>query len=410
MMVSDPAKKATVSVVRLDSYDEQEVVDRAMRESLAPFGGMGAIVSPGQRVLLKPNLVAPSKPELAVTTHPAIVRAAIRLVKEAGGICFIGDGPGVGGSVNAARGSGLCDVAEEEGAEVLEFSETAVFENGDNRLLKRLELAKQLKEMDVLITLPKLKTHCQMAFTGALKNQYGLIPGAAKGKFHFRFQNRDRMADLMIDINRAAKPALAIMDAVVGMEGPGPSGGTPRKIGAIIASTDLTAVDTVAFTLIGLKLEEVPVSVAAKRGGYGTADLADIDVVGAQISELAIPDYKLVKAPLNIMKILPLPQVILRWIRRQVAPAPWIDSTKCIKCRRCENGCPVSPPAIRPLLLEKDRLDDSLCIRCYCCHEFCPVKAIELRKSLLARCIDIDAVCAIGSKTLGWLASIFRTR
>ncbi|MBO4345661.1 MAG: DUF362 domain-containing protein [Victivallales bacterium] len=409
-MSGDAAKKAIVSLAKLDGYDDFSRVELAMREALAPFGGMSAIVSPGQRVLLKPNLVAPSKPELAVTTHPAIVRAAIRLVKEVGGICFVGDGPGVGGTVNAARGSGLCDVAAEEGAEVLEFAETAVFENDGNRLLKRLELARQLKDMDVLITLPKLKTHCQMAFTGALKNQYGLIPGAAKGKFHFRFQNRDRMADLMVDINRTAKPALAIMDAVVGMEGPGPSGGTPRQIGAIIAGTDLTAVDTVAFTLIGLRLEEVPVSMAAKRGGYGTADLEEIEVVGAQISDLAVPDFKLVKAPLNIMRILPLPKSMLRWIRRQVAPAPWIDSSKCIKCRRCENGCPVEPAAIRPLAAAESRLDDSLCIRCYCCHEFCPVKAIELRKSILARCINIDALCSLGSKTLGWLASVFRTR
>ena len=409
-MSGDSEKKAIVSLAKLDGYDDFSRVELAMREALEPFGGMSAIVSPGQRVLLKPNLVAPSKPELAVTTHPAIVRAAIRLVKEAGGICFVGDGPGVGGTVNAARGSGLCVVAAEEGAEVLEFAETAVFENDGNRLLKRLELARQLKDMDVLITLPKLKTHCQMAFTGALKNQYGLIPGAAKGKFHFRFQNRDRMADLMVDINRTAKPALAIMDAVVGMEGPGPSGGTPRKIGAIIAGTDLTAVDTVAFTLIGLRLEEVPVSMAAKRGGYGTADLEDIEVVGAQISDLAVPGFKLVKAPLNIMRILPLPKSMLRWIRRQVAPAPWIDSTKCIKCRRCENGCPVEPAAIRPLAAMESRLDDSLCIRCYCCHEFCPVKAIELRKSVLARCINIDALCSFGSRTLGWLASVFRTR
>ncbi|MBQ7650675.1 MAG: DUF362 domain-containing protein [Victivallales bacterium] len=410
MMESDSSRKATVSLVRLDAYEDQTQVDCAMREALAPFGGMGALVSPGQRVLLKPNLVAPLKPELAVTTHPAIVRAAVRLVREAGGICFVGDGPGVGGTVNAARGSGLCEVAAEEGAEILEFSETAVFENDENRLLKRLELARQLKDIDVLITLPKLKTHCQMAFTGALKNQYGLIPGAAKGKFHFRFQNRDRMADLMIDINRTARPALAIMDAVVGMEGPGPSGGTPRKIGAIIAGTDLTAVDTVAFTLIGLRLEDVPVSVAAKRGGYGTADLQDIDVVGVRLSDLAVPDFKLVKAPLNIMKILPLPQGMLRWIRRQVAPAPWIDSAKCIRCRGCENGCPVTPAAIHPLALEKDRLDESLCIRCYCCHEFCPVKAIELRRSLLSRIVNTDAVCSAGSKLLGWLASVFRTR
>jgi len=410
MMTGEAADRATVSVIRLDGYDAQDAVDRAMRDALAPLGGMGAIVKPGQRVLLKPNLVAPSKPEMAVTTHPAIVRAAIRLVKEAGGICFVGDGPGVGGTVNAARGSGLCEVAEDEGAEVVEFSETAVFENAENRLMKRLELTSQLKEMDVLITLPKLKTHCQMAFTGALKNQYGLIPGAAKGKFHFRFQDRNRLADLMVDINRTAKPALAIMDAVIGMEGPGPSGGTPRKIGAIIAGTDLTAVDTVAFSIIGLKLDDVPVSMAARRGGYGVADLASIDVVGTQIAELAIADYKLVKAPLNIMRILPLPQWMLRWIRRQVAPAPWIDSSKCIKCRRCENGCPVTPAAIRPLAPDGERLDESLCIRCYCCHEFCPVKAIELRRSLFARIVNPDALCSAGSKALGWLASVFRTR
>lgn len=409
-MEAEKDNKALVSVVRLDSYDEQPAVDAAVCKAVEALGGIGAIVKPGQKVLLKPNLVAPSRPDLAVTTHPAILRAVIRLVKSAGGICFVGDGPGVGGTLNAMKGSGLQAVIDEEGATALEFSETASFVNEDNRLLKKLDLVSHLKDMDVLITLPKLKTHCQMAFTGALKNQYGLIPGAAKGKFHFRFQNRDRIADLMIDINRTARPALAIMDAVVGMEGPGPSGGTPRHIGAVIAGTDLTAVDTVAFSIIGLRLEDVPVSLAARRGDYGTAELDRIEVLGTQISDLYIPDFKLVRAPLNIMRILPLPQGVLRWIRRQVAPRPWIDTTKCIKCRRCENGCPVSPAAIHPLAEDGKRLNEDLCIRCYCCHEFCPVKAIELKKSLLARCINIDALCSFSSRVLGRLASIFRTR
>ncbi len=406
--MKDEEKKALVSAVRLSDYTPQEEVGRALEQVLQPLGGMAAFVKPGQKVLLKPNLVAPSAPELAVTTHPALVRAVIRQVKSAGGICFLGDGPGVGGTLTAAKASGLLEVAETEGAQFVVFEETAVFENNDNRILKHIELTKHLKEMDVLITLPKLKTHCQMAYTGALKNQYGLIPGAAKGKFHFRFQNRDRLADFMIDINRTAAPALAIMDAVVGMEGPGPSGGTPRKIGLLLASSDLSALDTIAFSIIGLTLPQVPVSLAAQRGNFGTVELEKIELAGPPLDELRIKDFDLVRAPLNIMRILPLPRFMLRWIRRQVAPAPRINPKVCIKCRRCEHGCPVSPPAIQPIVEGGPRVNDGTCIRCYCCHEFCPVKAIELKKSLLARCINFDALSRAGSRLLGSIAAVFR--
>ena len=396
-----------VSIVRLEGYDDQAVVDAAVRRALEPFGGMGRYVQSGKKVLLKVNLVAPSRPELAVTTHPAIVRAVIRLVKECGGICYVGDGPGVGSTRVAAEGSGLLPMIEEEGAQLLVFEDTAEYENADNRIMKRIPLVRQLGEMDVLITLPKLKTHCQMAYTGALKNQYGLVPGAAKGQYHFRFQNRNVLADFMIDINRTAHPALAIMDGVIGMEGPGPSGGTPRKIGAIVAGEDLTAVDTVCLTMIGLTVPEVPVSQAAVRGKFGEADLANIEIVGESLESMKIADYDLVKSPLNIMKILPLPRFMLRWLRRQIAPAPRIDVKKCIRCRRCERGCPVKPAAIQPLA-ESRKVNDATCIRCYCCHEFCPVKAIDLKRSLLMRVLNLDKICNGASRLLGRIAALFR--
>ena len=396
-----------VSIVRLEGYDDQAVVDAAVRRALEPFGGMGRYVQSGKKVLLKVNLVAPSRPELAVTTHPAIVRAVIRLVKECGGICYVGDGPGVGSTRVAAEGSGLLPRIEEEGAQLLVFEDTAEYENADNRIMKRIPLVRQLGEMDVLITLPKLKTHCQMAYTGALKNQYGLVPGAAKGQYHFRFQNRNVLADFMIDINRTAHPALAIMDGVIGMEGPGPSGGTPRKIGAIVAGEDLTAVDTVCLTMIGLTVPEVPVSQAAVRGKFGEADLANIEIVGESLESMKIADYDLVKSPLNIMKILPLPRFMLRWLRRQIAPAPRIDVKKCIRCRRCERGCPVKPAAIQPLA-ESRKVNDATCIRCYCCHEFCPVKAIDLKRSLLMRVLNLDKICNGASRLLGRISALFR--
>ena len=168
---------ATVSLIRLDGYDDDAAVLAALRQALAPFGGMSGIVRPGQKVLLKPNLVAPSHPDLAVTTHPAILRAVIRLVKEAGATAFVGDGPGVGDTRSAAKGSGLLDVIKAEGALLADFNDTEVYENQDNRIARRLHLTSHLRQADVLITLPKLKTHVQMAYTGALKNQFGLIPG-----------------------------------------------------------------------------------------------------------------------------------------------------------------------------------------------------------------------------------------
>ncbi len=401
---------ATVSVIPLDSYDDPKAVLSALREALAPFGGISAIVPKGKRVLLKPNLVAPSKPDMAVTTHPAILRGVLELLKETEAIVSVGDGPGVGSTAAAAAVSGLLEPIKENGATLVDFKGTRTYEEPNNRIAKHIDLTEHLATHDVLITLPKLKTHTQMAFTGALKNQYGLIPGAAKGQFHFRFQDRNCLADLMIDINRIAKPALAVMDAVVGMEGPGPSGGTPRKIGALIVGTDLAAVDTVACAIIGLKPEDVPVTMATRRAGFGETDLNRIAIHGAAIDRMRIADFELVKAPCNIMRILPLPIWALRWLRRQLVARPVIDTAKCIRCLRCQNGCPVQPAAIQPTAEGGPVLNDQTCIRCYCCHEFCPVKAIDLKRSLLDRMLHLTALANLSTRALGSVMRAFDPR
>lgn len=396
---------ATVSAIRCADYGDG--LYDAVKRLLAPLGGMESFVKPGQKVLLKANLLSPAPPEKAITTHPALVKVVARLVRECGGVCFVGDGPGVGTTSVAARTSGIAAAAESEGAKLLEFQETATYHNADNRILKNIDLTAHLQEMDVLITLPKCKTHCQMGFTGALKNQYGLIPGTAKGQFHFRFQNRDRLADLMIDINRTAHPVLAIMDAITAMEGMGPGSGTPRHLGVLLASSDLAAVDAVACAAIHLPLTEVPVSQAAIRAGFGTSDLQNIDIVGDSLESFSVADFKLAGTPVNIMRIVPLPGWMLRWLRRQFMPAPRINPDKCIRCGRCEDGCPVKPAAITPKATDGKTVHDGRCIRCYCCHEFCPVKAIDLKKSLLARIVPFTALGNFGTKVLGWCCAIF---
>ena len=400
--------KSIVSLIPLASYDDQTAVDDAVRRALEPFGGMEAFLTKGKRVLLKPNLVVPAKTDHAITTHPAIVRAVIRLINECGGSIDIGDGPGVSNATAVCKACGIMDVAQEEKATVVDFIETAEYENLENRVAKHLSLTDQIKAHDVLITLPKLKTHCLMAMTCALKNQYGLIPGVAKSHQHFRFQDRDAFADLIIDINRTAHPALAIVDAVIGMEGPGPSGGTPRKIGVIIVGTDLAAVDTVAATLITLPVEQSPILMAARRAQFGATRLEDIDIRGASIDDFIVHDYKLVKAPSNIMRILPLPQFMLRWLRHQIIPVPQIESEKCIRCGRCRKGCPARPePAINPFATPLPTVNEKTCIRCYCCHEFCPAKAIMLKRSFLDRHFHILAIIRALHSFCGKFLEIF---
>jgi uncharacterized protein (DUF362 family)/Pyruvate/2-oxoacid:ferredoxin oxidoreductase delta subunit len=375
--------KSTVSIKELRTYDPEQA-ERAVRACLEPLGGIREFVDPGQTVLLKPNILQGRAPARAVTTHPSILRALIRLVQELGARVLVGDNPGVGDPAQAARKSGILEVVRDLGAEWIDCAATREFDAPDNRVARRIALMRALAEADVLITLPKLKTHGQLSFTGAIKNQFGLVPGTRKARYHYRLNRPEWLARLLVDINRIAKPALALMDAVVGMEGLGPSGGRPREVGALIASSDLSAVDVVACHLIGLDPRVVPTVQAAAEVGYGATALDAIDTVGDPWQALQVPDFEKVREVVSVLRILPLPVVVQRWIRSQWQPRPKIDIAACVCCGACAEGCPVNPPAIDPFADQEPRVNDATCIRCYCCHEFCPHHAIDLELSNLA--------------------------
>jgi uncharacterized protein (DUF362 family)/Pyruvate/2-oxoacid:ferredoxin oxidoreductase delta subunit len=398
-----------VSLQAVADYDPDRVL-AGLRACLEPLGSMRAFVRPGQRVLLKPNLLGPFAVERAVTTHPSVVRAAAWLAREAGGRVFVGDSPAMGPLAGVARSCGLAPVLAETGAELLDFAEPQEFEVPAHQLMPRLTLAKALSQVDVVITLPKLKTHSQMTLTAALKNQYGCIPGALKSHWHFRLQQPEWLAALILDVNRVVRPTLAVLDAVIAMEGAGPTSGTPRHLGALLAGDDLAALDTVACQLIGLDPMRVPLLAAARGQGSGETRLERIQLPGADWRSLAVRDFRNVTQPVDVLRLLPLPKPALHWLRRQWTLRPHIVDGRCTRCGICEKGCPMQPAAIHPKAAPSERLDDARCIRCYCCHEFCPSHALELRAPWLARHLPLETLANRASQMVGFLSSSRRSR
>jgi len=382
---------STVCLQQCEDYQFERVLS-AVRACVTALGGMAAFVKPGQRVLVKPNLLMAIAPEAAVTTHPAVLDAVLTLVGEAGGIPSVGDSPGMGELPHIVKVCGVQAVLDKHGVPLADFTSEHTFTCEDNVIGKRIALARALADADVYITIPKLKTHVQMVLTCAVKNQYGLIPGVRKGQYHLRLSGRDALAELLIDINRIAKPVLGIVDAIDAMEGDGPSGGTPHRLGLLMASADVMALDVVACELIGLDPGQVPSIQAGRRRGYGAAARDAIEVIGPPIASLRAQQFRLVEHTKDIASILPLPEFMLAWVRRQWAPRPRIVATACIRCFACRKGCPVSPPAIDPARPRRMQVNDRTCIRCYCCHEFCPAHAIVLKRTWLAHVISFSQV------------------
>ena len=372
-----------VSISRCESY-EPAAVSAALDVALAPLGGMAAFVSPGQTVLLKINLLSRATPERAVTTHPEFVRAVIRAAKAAGGVVTVGDSPGGVNSAGSMKRlweeTGIARVCAEENVSLVAFDDDCVRASADGgELYQSFTLGRAVVETDVLITLPKFKTHGFMMFTGAVKNLFGCIPGLEKAQYHLKVPDRDDFADMLVDLLLACRPALAIMDGIVGMEGEGPAGGTPRQIGAVLASADSPALDLVAASMAGLALDEVYTNKAAARRGIGPTSLADVEIVGADWRQLAPADFALPARDITAR----MPAWLGKRLRGWATARPRLERAhECTRCGTCEKNCPVQAihiDSVGPVF------DYGKCIRCYCCQELCPPQAIGLTTPPFAR-------------------------
>jgi len=362
-------------------------VEQLLREGLTEWGGMSTFVKPGQKVLLKVNLLMKKRPEEAVTTHPSVVEAVVHLVQEVGGIPIIGDSPGGPYTVSALQAmytrSGLREVAERTGAILNEDVGQTTIQNPEGKLAKSLTVTNCVLDADVVIPLSKLKTHGMMTFTGAVKVLFGVIPGLLKAEYHLKMFKVHDFADLLVDIATWVRPTLSIMDGVVGMEGDGPSAGIPRNIGALILSTDPFALDVVAADLIGLKPEKVPTIMAARARDL-TSRLDELQLKGDSRSLWRIQGFAIPKAvSTNFLDMVPLPSNVKTFMLNRVRPRPIFEHATCVGCSDCVNNCPSK--AITMNENQRPIVDLEGCIRCFCCQELCPQQAVKLFKPWIGR-------------------------
>jgi len=368
-----------VAFKRSISYDTGEV-DAAVRAAVGLLGGMERYVKPGMEVLIKPNMLMARTPARAVTTHPEVVRAVVRLVKEAGGRPSVGDSQAIGSFKKICEVTGIGAVAREEGARLVELSEAV--EVDGRGTFRKLELSRAAVEADAVINLPKAKTHAQMLLTLAVKNMFGCVPGKRKPQWHFRCGvDRHAFAEMLVEVCRTVGPVLNVADAVVGMEGNGPGSGRPVGIDYIVASADAFALDLALAGIMGVDGDRLPTTRAARRLGLipegrdwvvPLGDIVSLD--GARMAGFRLPSAS------NLEWSIPEP--MRRFLKDALTTRPRVDADRCGLCGMCVGTCPAR--AMNDSSGEV-RIDLRRCIRCYCCQEICPEGAIGVREGWLLR-------------------------
>ncbi|MDI9395360.1 MAG: DUF362 domain-containing protein [Euryarchaeota archaeon] len=363
-----------VSIVPCFDYsDTKEAIARA----LDLLGGLENIIDPGDHVLLKPNILAASPPEAAATTHPAVVTAMCESVLRAGGKPLVGDGAGIsrpGSTAKAMKASGIEEAALKAGARVVNF-ETAGFTLVDvpePLQFWKLYIANPVLEADVVISLPKLKTHELTYYTGAVKNFFGTLPLKCRKEIHL-LGKRDLFGEAVADLYSIIKPDFAVMDGVIGMEGNGPSHGKPVNSGVILASRDCVSLDIIAAEMIGFDPLKIPTTAGALKKGFGNQCPV---VVGTALKEVQ-KKFKPSSGGVSTA-----PTFLMRSFGKYYTIYPGINQKRCTRCAVCYNSCPAN--AVERLENGSFRINEEKCILCYCCRELCPNNVVEIKKSLLA--------------------------
>ncbi len=344
-----------VAVTKCENYTYDKV-KKAIEKSLELI----EFKQKPKTILLKPNVLGAFKPEQHVCTHPTVVKAVCEIFSNS--TIIIGDSPGID-KYKAFEVSEIKKVADEVGAKLVLFDKTKLINlKLTNKFVPSVFVPKILFDVDLVINLPKLKTHALTQMTCAIKNIFGCVPGGKKQQLHSLIPKIPDFGKFITEIYMRIKPGLTILDGIIGMEGNGPSNGHPKKTGIIAVSTDGPSLDIVAAQIIGFEPNRIPMLKAFTK--------TEVKWIGHKIKT----NYQ----PPIILPISFVGKILAIFGKNKIR----INHKKCIKCHKCIKQCPVK--AINP----KYHVNDD-CILCLCCHEFCPKGAIDLKKSLGIKLIEI---------------------
>jgi len=379
----------SVSIVKCDDYELGKVY-HAVHKSLSLLNGTDKLVKPGMKVLLKLNLLSSSQPpERAVNTHPVLVRALVNIFqKDFGCEVCIGDSSGSvknASTFNAFRITRINEIAEETGARIVNFDKDEYIDihNRDSEIVDKFRIARTLRTVDFVVSVPKLKTHGLTQYTGAVKNMLGSIPGNGKKNIHLIAPKPTVFAKALVDIYQMVQPHLIIMDAIVGMEGNGPNAGSPRKVGLILAGRDSVAMDAVASSIIGFEPMAVPTIRFAHQRGLGVGELDTVNIVGESMENVLVPDFQKPSSGAQDFAGKYLPDFLLAMMFDNTCSTfSTVNHSNCTRCYECVRNCPAGAMSKES---GKVVVDKKKCIGCFCCDEVCDFHAIEMKRSLLGR-------------------------
>ncbi len=364
-----------VSLTKCTNYDNDLVYESLRRamELVPPPDVTNKVV------LLKPNLLTPKRNDTAVCTHPVVVAQAAKIFLELGAKkVLVGESPATHASTQSAKQTGLLEAIENVGAEWADFSDSVMVQNPNGKLVKSFEFASPFTQADIVVSIAKLKTHQLMAYTGAMKNLFGLMVGLKKAQSHFRFSERKEFSEFLTDLCIAANPQYAIIDAIVGMEGPGgPGNGDPINLGFLAASDNILALDWICSTIVGYKAELIVNLADALERGIWLDNPQEIQVLGESIESVKPKSFKIVnQTTINMELRKHIPSFIYKVLELGMVKTPRFVHKKCIRCGKCVEICPAQ-------ILHIDKkvfIDKPKCLHCFCCHEVCPVNAIKLKR------------------------------
>jgi uncharacterized protein (DUF362 family)/NAD-dependent dihydropyrimidine dehydrogenase PreA subunit len=379
------ADRSKVALVRCEEYRLEDVRE-AVRAGLDLLGGVKRFVQPVEKILVKQNTLVGEDPSKCVGPHPMVLQAVIEQFLAAGAAVSFGDSPGFGNPRSAAKAAGYLPMAEDLGATLADFTTPVTRSFPEGNLIKQFTVARGVLDCDGLVSLSKLKAHALTRITGAIKNQFGCVPGMLKSEYHMKLPNGTLFAKMLVDLNLFIKPRLYIMDGIVAMEGNGPRNGTPRPMHVMLFSTDPVALDAAVCRMI--HLDEALVEPVVYGNQFGLGSSVDVEYLGEDISRFDCPNFIVNRSPASTT-VNSQQGGAGAFARRYVSPRPVIDAAKCKLCGRCAQVCPADPKA---LTWDKDSPHPPVynyanCIRCYCCQELCPHEAISVKVPLLGQVV-----------------------